>query len=149
MEKDNKDLAYIYVGVLIVFWYMSQLFRELGQNISYLLSIKIKSAFAMLLYAKLSKLTSYALSVSELSDKIPIMIANVMTLIEQRTATVLQITSFPAMLIGVTIIVYLRIGWPSIIGIALILIAVPVIIKISMTKYEIMRLVNNNKDKRI
>ena len=103
----------------------------------------------MLLYAKLSKLTSYALSVSELSDKIPIMIANVMTLIEQRTATVLQITSFPAMLIGVTIIVYLRIGWPSIIGIALILIAVPVIIKISMTKYEIMRLVNNNKDKRI
>ena len=26
-EQDNKQLAYLYVGILIVFWYLSQLFR--------------------------------------------------------------------------------------------------------------------------
>jgi len=102
----------------------------------------------MLLYAKLSKLTSHVLNVSEHRDKIPIMIANVMSLIEQRTANVLQITVFPAMLIGVTIIIYLRIGWPCFIGIVLIFISLPFIIKIAITKFETMKIVNKCRDKR-
>jgi hypothetical protein len=80
-QNDELRLAYIYVAILTIFWYLSTLFKELGMNTSYLLSIKIKSAFAMLLYAKLSKLTSHVLNVSEHRDKITIMIANVMSLI--------------------------------------------------------------------
>jgi len=61
-ENNFKTMAYIYVAILSVFWYFSQLFKELATNTSNLLSIKIKSALAMLLYAKLSKLTSYVVN---------------------------------------------------------------------------------------
>ena len=148
VEKDEKAMAYIYVGILTGVWYLSQLFKELGMNSAYLLSIRIKSAFAMLLYAKLSKLSSYVLNVSEHRYKIPNLIANVLTLIEQRTAIILQISVFPAMMIGITVILYLRIGWPCFVGIALILLIIPIIITISSKKAEYLFIVNKMKDKR-
>jgi hypothetical protein len=148
VEKGEKAMAYIYVGILTGVWYLSQLFKELGMNSAYLLSIRIKSAFAMLLYAKLSKLSSYVLNVSEHRYKIPNLIANVLTLIEQRTAIILQISVFPAMMIGITVILYLRIGWPCFVGIALILLIIPIIITISSKKAEYLFIVNKMKDKR-
>ena len=117
-------------------------------NSAYLLSIRIKSALAMLLYAKLSKLSSYVLNVSEHRYKIPNLIANVLTIIEQRTAIILQISVFPAMIIGITVILYLRIGWPCFVGIALILLVVPIIITISSKKSEYLFICNQFKDKR-
>ena len=71
----------MYVAVLSVFWYFSQLFKELATNTANLLSIKIKSALAMLLYAKLSKLTSYVVNNSEHRHKLPNLLSNVLTLI--------------------------------------------------------------------
>ena len=64
VAADNKTIAYIYVAILTVIYYISQLFKELGLNIGYLLASRIKSSFSMLLYAKLSKLTSYVLNSS-------------------------------------------------------------------------------------
>jgi hypothetical protein len=52
------------------------------------------------------------------------------------------------MIIGATIIIYFRIGWPCFISIGIILLALPFIIKIAMSKYETMKIVNGCRDKR-
>jgi hypothetical protein len=134
VENDSKIMAYLYVAVLSVFWYFSQLFKELATNTANLLSIKIKSALAMLLYAKLSKLTSYVVNNSEHRYKLPNLLSNVLTLIEQRTATIIQVSVFPAMVIGITIILYMRIGWPCFVGLAIILLVVPIVVSIAGKK---------------
>jgi hypothetical protein len=61
VQDDNRSLSYIYVAILTVIWYLSQLFKELGINRSYLLASRAKSALAMLLYVKINGLTSVIL----------------------------------------------------------------------------------------
>ena len=93
----------------------------------------------MLLYAKISKMTSFVLNSSEQIAKIINLIANDLTVLEQRTAILIHISVFPMMLIGVTIILYVRIGWPSLIGVLLILLIIPIIIKISSINAAILK----------
>jgi hypothetical protein len=57
----DKRAAYIYVAALTVIWYLSQLFKQSALMIAYLLASQVKSALAMLLYAKISKMTAYVL----------------------------------------------------------------------------------------
>ena len=103
----------------------------------------------MLLYAKISKMTSFVLNSSEQIAKIINLIANDLTVLEQRTAILIHISVFPMMLIGVTIILFVRIGWPSLIGVLLILLIIPIIIKISSINAAILKEVNALKDKRV
>ena len=56
---------------------------------------------------------------------------------------------FPDDVIGVGVILYIRIGWPSLIGILIVVISVPVCIKISNKNFEILKNVNGLKDKRV
>ena len=55
----NLTLAYIFAAVLVFCWYLSQLFKQTADTESYLLASHIKGGFLMLLYSKVSKLTSY------------------------------------------------------------------------------------------
>jgi hypothetical protein len=133
--------AYIYVPILAVLWYISQLFKQLGALNTSLLSEQIKSGYAMLIYAKLSKLTAYVLNPKEVG-KISNLIANDLTIIDQRTSSLLSATASPLMLVGVTVILYIRIGWPCLLGMAFILIVVPLIMKISKVKTRIVKKAN-------
>ena len=149
VKEDEKTLAYIYVAVLSVIWYLSQLFKEHGLNKAYIVAAKIKSALAMLLYAKVYKMSSFVLRNSHQISRITNLVANDLTVMEQRAAILMHITVFPMLFVGVTIILLLRIGWPSLVGLAVLLLSIPLTIKISSINKEILTQVNIRKDKRV
>lgn len=91
---------------------------------SYVLGSKIKCALAMLLYNKISSLTSYVIKASEMG-KITNLLASDLGVIEARLANFLCAFSFPVFAIGSTILLILRLGWPGVLGIVIVLISVP------------------------
>jgi ABC-type multidrug transport system fused ATPase/permease subunit len=62
----ETQMAYIYVGMIIVILYFSQLTKQTSFLNSYILASRIKSSLAMLLYARISSLTSYVIKSSQL-----------------------------------------------------------------------------------
>ena len=66
VTDNNLKMAYIYTGVLLILWYCSQLMKQSGCVVTYILASQIKAALAMLLYAKISKMTSYVMKSTEL-----------------------------------------------------------------------------------
>lgn len=61
---NNTQLAYIYIAILVLLWYLSQLFKQSGCILTYTLASNIKAGLAMLLYAKISKTTAYVIKSS-------------------------------------------------------------------------------------
>ncbi len=59
-------MAYIYSGVIAAVWYLDQLTRQVGFVKGYTLAARIKAALSMLLYAKISSLSSYTIKNSQL-----------------------------------------------------------------------------------
>ena len=117
-------MAYIWVAILTVIWFLSQLFKELGLNASYLLASRIKSGVSMLAYAKLSKVSPFVLNHEKLGW-ISNLVANDLSIIEQRTPILLHSFTFPFMLIASAILLVIRIGWYGRIGIGIVLVAIP------------------------
>jgi ATP-binding cassette, subfamily C (CFTR/MRP), member 4 len=148
VTAENRKLAYIYVGILTIIWYISHTFKQLGLVTSCILASQIKSGMAMLLYGKISKMTSFVLNASEFG-KITNLIANDLTVIEQRTPVLLNAMTAPMLLVGITIILCIRIGWPALVGIALIIIVIPFSRKISEINAAILKQVNAFKDVRV
>lgn len=97
---------------------------------TYTMATNIKAGLAMLLYAKISKVTSYVIKSSELG-KITNLLSNDLGVIEQRLITIMMSISFPFMLTGITIILIIRIGWVGILGVILVLLIIPISKKIS------------------
>ena len=103
----------------------------------------------MLLYAKLSKMTSFVLNSSEQISKIINLIANDLCVLEARAPILIHTLMTPMLMIGVTIILLIRIGWPAIVGILMILLCIPIMLCISNKNREILTGVNGLKDKRV
>ena len=74
----------------------------------------------MLLYTKISKLTSFVIRSSSLG-KITNLLSNDLSIIEMRMQTLLMSTVFPVTLLGILILLFIRIGWPAFVGFAIIL----------------------------
>lgn len=142
-------MAYVWIAILTVLWYLSQLFKELALNRSYLMATRIKSGLAMLLYAKLSKMTSFVLNSSEQISKITNLIANDLCVLEARAPILINALAFPFLIICVTIVLILRVGLPALAGLGVILIFIPIMMCISNKNREILTTVNGLKDKRI
>lgn len=144
---DNKNkIAYIYTGALILLWYASQLLK-MSANI-YTLASKIKAGLLMLLYTKISKLNSSSIKSEELG-KITNMLSNDLGVIEHRLFTLIFCTSFPIILIGVTVILIVRIGWVGIIGVVMVVFVIFISRSISEQNGEILKDVNIHKDRRV
>lgn len=62
---ESKE-GYIYTAIICAIWYGNMVVRETSELMSYVLASRIKSAFAMLLYGKISSLTSYVIKSSQL-----------------------------------------------------------------------------------
>ena len=148
IQSRQLGLAYMYSAILVLCWYMSQLFKQTADYLSYLLSSHLKAGFAMLLYTKISKITSYVVKSSELG-KITNLISNDLSVIEMRLHSLLVSAVFPAAIVGITILLVIRIGWISIIGIIIMLIEVPIANRISKKNGEIVVEANKFKDKRV
>ena len=144
----NYTIAYIYCAVEIVLWYLSQLFRQVGFTDAFVLASKIKAALAMLLYAKISKMTNYGIKNSELG-KIINLLASDFGVIEQRLGLFCNAFNFPIVMIGCTILLIIRLGWPGVLGIVMVILVVPISNAISKNNGSIIKEINIYKDKRI
>ena len=102
----------------------------------------------MMLYTKTSKLTSYVLKSASLG-KITNLISNDLTIIEMRLISLLQAIAFPVTIIGVTTLLYTRIGWIAFVGVTVLLLQIPLANRISKKNGEVLKDVNKNKDKRV
>ncbi len=64
VSEKKLQSAYIYSGVTIILWYLSQLFRISGYLCSGILSLHIKTGLTMLIYAKVISMISFSRSSS-------------------------------------------------------------------------------------
>ena len=110
---------------------------------------RLKSALAMLLYAKVSKMTSYVLNTSEMISKITNLIANDLVVLESRVPIIIHLFVFPFLFIATLVLLLVRIGWPSLIGMAIVALTIPLMLFISGKNKEILTGVNALKDKRV
>ena len=111
-------------------WYIGQLSNQAGSYKISQFSVQIKTGLAMLLYSKVSKMTSYCLKAADIG-KITNLVSNDLSVIEWRSCYLMQLFSFPFAIIGTSIILYSQIGWPSLIGILLMIISIPISVKVS------------------
>jgi ABC-type multidrug transport system fused ATPase/permease subunit len=79
----------------------------------------------MLLYAKISKMTNYVIKNSELG-KITNLLSSDFVVIEQRLGLFLNSFNFPIVMIGCTILLIIRLGWPGVLGIVMVLLIIPI-----------------------
>ena len=80
VEGGHLAQAYGLIVVLILLWYMSQLSRQTAFIQGYYLASHIKASLAMLLYSKISKITSFVIKSSELG-KITNLLSNDLSII--------------------------------------------------------------------
>jgi ABC-type multidrug transport system fused ATPase/permease subunit len=78
----------------------------------------------MLLFGKISSLTSHILKASELG-KITNLLSNDLTIIEIRLGNFFNAFAFPVYAIGFTILLFFRLGWPGIFGVLILTLAIP------------------------
>lgn len=114
----------------------------------YILASRIKSALAILLYAKISSLTSYVIKSSQLG-KITNLLASDLGVIEMRLAIFLSAFNFPVFAIGATVLLILRLGWPGVLGLIMVILTVPLSNCISKQNGFLIQQTNLYKDKRI
>jgi len=92
----------------------------------------------MILYAKISKLTSYVIKSSD-AGKLTNLLASDLGLLEQRLVVLTFASLFPVQIIGWTIILVFRIGWAAIIGVLVIVLMIPVSMKVSKKNGQIIK----------
>jgi len=125
VAEGNYTIAYIYCAIEIVLWYFRNLFIHMAFIEGSMLASRIKAALAMLLYAKISKMTNYVIKTSELG-KITNLLASDFGVIEQRLGLFISALTFPITMIGCTILLIIRLGWPGILGIVMVAFVIPI-----------------------
>ena len=138
VSDGNYTLAYIYCAIEIILWYFSNLLVHEAFIEAYILASRIKAALAMLLYAKISEMTNYGIKNSELG-KITNLLASDFGVIEQRLGLFLSGLTFPVVMIGCTILLILRLGWPGVLGIVMVALVIPISIAISKNNGSIIQ----------
>jgi ABC-type multidrug transport system fused ATPase/permease subunit len=144
----ETQIAYIYVAIIITIIYFNQLVKQTSFLQSYVLASRIKSSLAMLLYAKISSLTSYVIKSSQLG-KITNLLASDLGVIEMRLATFINAFSFPVYVAGTMALLVTRLGWAGVVGIVLVVLTVPLSNCISKRNGALIQEINSFKDKRI
>ena len=102
----------------------------------------------MLLFQKISQMSAFSLQTSDLG-KITNLLSTDLGVMEQRLANVLILPAFPILLTGLTVLIYIRVGW---IGLASILTVVVLVLVSNMVSAKQSALVKEGysfKDKRV
>ena len=140
--------AFIEATVICLICYLAQLSKQQCFLYSYILASRIKSGLAMLLYGKISYLSSYMIKSTEIG-KITNLLASDLGIIEMRLATFISSFTFPVTAIGSTILLITRLGWPGVLGIVLVILSIPLSNFISKRNGKLIQEINVFKDKRI
>ena len=121
VSAKSLKTSFIYVGILVVLWYLSVLFKQTNSMISYMFGSQLKAGLSMLLFSKLSQLTAFSLQSSDIG-KITSLLGTDLSVMEQRIINVLILPAFPIMLLLPTVLLYIRIGWIGLATIATVVI---------------------------
>ena len=112
--KNKIDIFVLYQ------WYLSQLLVQSNYTRSYMFMIKVHSALSILLYGKVTKLTSYStksLNIGKLKN----LIQSDLAVIDIDVATCLNCISLPFEVIGLSTLLIIRLGWPGAVGVAILI----------------------------
>ncbi len=148
VAKGEIDLAYAYAGVASAIWLIGQIFRHNAYYTNPIISCRIRAGLVLLMYAKVSGLTSFNSKSSELG-KIINLLSSDFNSIEAKLPYMMAGLTFPLALIGGTIIICQRIGWGGIFTFIIPLIVFPIILIISKKIKNSIQRINVSKDGRI
>jgi ABC-type multidrug transport system fused ATPase/permease subunit len=140
--------AYIYCGLLLVFWYFYLLLINTSLVGSYQLGIHIKVVLSLLLYAKVSGMTTYMVNATQ-TGTITNLVANDLEIIEMRLGDLTYSVNFPFLLTGMTALLYTRIGWTAFIGILIIFVQIVASNFINQWVANVVDKTNEFKDERV
>lgn len=148
VSENSKTMAYVYAVIICGIWYADQLVKQNAFVKCYVLTSRIKSALAMLLYGKISSLTSYIIKSSQIG-KITNLLSSDFGIIEARLANFLYSFNFPIFAIASTVLLIFRLGWPGVLGVLIVLLVVPFSAYISKYNGKLVAEINIYKDKRV
>ena len=134
VKAKNASSSYILVAVLIIFWYI--------------FGSKLKAGLSMLLFQKISQMSAFSLQTSDLG-KITNLLATDLGVMEQRLANVLILPAFPILLTGLTVLIYIRVGWIGLASIFTVIILVLVSNMVSAKQSALVKEGYGFKDKRV
>lgn len=146
--KGDYGLSYLYAGLLCLVWYICQIIIMQAFSMGNILSVKIKSLLAMILYSKVSSLTSYTVRATQIG-KITNLLSNDLGALYAKLPILLDCFSFPLYGLGITLLLIYWFGWAGIIGLMIVSLSLPISNFISKQNGEIMEKVNVYKDERI
>lgn len=144
----NLALAYTYTAILTILLYLSILLRHSCSILVELTMSRLKAGFMMLLYTKISKMTSFSIKSAEIG-KITNLIANDLGIFSMRFVNFIFAASFVILCIGLTVLLIVRIGWAGVISVVIVLLYLPLTNKISQANGEFIKEINGFKDRRV
>jgi hypothetical protein len=109
---------------------------------------RIKGAMGLLLYAKVSHLTTYIIKTSDIG-KITNLLANDLSTLDMKLAPFFNGFVLPIILVGNTILFITRLGWPGILGALIFFLLMPLSNCISKKNGSLISQMNVHKDKRV
>jgi ATP-binding cassette subfamily C (CFTR/MRP) protein 4 len=102
----------------------------------------------MLLYSKISKMTSFSIKSAELG-KITNLIASDLSVFSLKIVNFIFAASFVNLCIGISALLIWRIGWVGIISVVIVLLYLPLTNKLSEVNSEFVKEINQFKDRRV
>lgn len=102
----------------------------------------------MLLYTKISSLSSYVIKSSKLG-RITNLLASDLGVFELKLGTFLTCFAFPIVCIGCTVLLIIRLGWPGVLGVIIVVLTFPLSNLISKRNGQYITQINHYKDKRV
>ena len=144
----NLTLAYTYTAILTILLYLSILLRHSCSILVELTMSRLKAGFMMLLYTKISKMTSFSIKSAEIG-KITNLIANDLGIFFMRFVNFIFAAFFVILCIGLTVLLIVRIGWAGVISVVIVLLYLPLTNKISQANGEFIKEINGFKDRRV
>lgn len=102
----------------------------------------------MLLYSKISKMTSFSIKSAELG-KITNLIASDLSVFSLKIVNFIFAASFVILCIGISALLIWRVGWVGIISVVIVLLYLPLTNKLSEVNSEFVKEINQFKDRRV
>lgn len=118
ISEGQTKYSYIYLSILCVLWYFKQLFAQSNFTRSYLLIQKVNVSLSMLLFGKVTYLSSYcakSLNIGKLKN----LVENDLSILDAGIGFILNIVSLPLEIIGLSVLLIIRLGWPGAVGVAI------------------------------
>lgn len=148
IQNVDYGLSYIYCILLVLLWYLYQLFDQRGNFDLSIFYSQLRVGLIMLLYGKISKMTLYEIQYAELGA-INNMISNDLEILCTILFGPMYVFSLPVIVVGSSVILYSFFGWSGFVGILFLLLVVLITTAVSSINGRLMEELGVERDKRV